>query len=232
MKCPFCKSRNTTKFGASVNKCYECDTLFNSDGIEITESVFSNSGSSATAFHFFIGIAFIIIMLIMFALGIFYQLHRLEKRIINVGYIKSHEYEILHAQYPRMTTGLYKIIKQAESDFSVPSYITASIIQGESEFSRYAVSVSGAKSYMQLMDGTAAELGVPDSFDPEQNIRGGVRFYKYCLTRASGNYALALKIYNAGPNRITFPKVSEDYSASCMNRISESENIKTRMIQI
>ena len=54
---------------------------------------------------------------------------------------------------------------------------------------------------MQCMAGTAAPSGVSDSFDPEQNIAGGVRYLRDCLDRFGHNVPLAVAAYNAGPGR-------------------------------
>ncbi len=51
---------------------------------------------------------------------------------------------------------------------------------------------------MQLMPKTAAALGVPDRFDPRENIRGGVRHLRYLLDRYQGSVPLALAAYSAG----------------------------------
>ena len=80
--------------------------------------------------------------------------------------------------------------------------LLASVVKAESDGNVRAVSRAGAKGLMQLMPGTAAGLGVEDSFQPEQNVRGGSAYLDALLTRYHDNLALALAAYNAGPEAV------------------------------
>jgi soluble lytic murein transglycosylase-like protein len=82
-----------------------------------------------------------------------------------------------------------------------PSLVSA-VVRVESCYDRHAVSRSGAQGLMQLMPATAIELGVNDSFDPEQNVAGGVRYLASMLKRFNNDVRLALAAYNAGPTSV------------------------------
>jgi soluble lytic murein transglycosylase-like protein len=77
--------------------------------------------------------------------------------------------------------------------------LLASLVKAESGGNARAVSPAGARGLMQLMPGTAAELGVQDTFKPDQNVRGGSAYLDALLTRYHDQLALALAAYNAGP---------------------------------
>ncbi|MDF2670773.1 MAG: lytic transglycosylase protein [Paenibacillus sp.] len=95
-----------------------------------------------------------------------------------------------------------EIVQQASTMFGVDEALIHSVIQAESGYRSNVVSSAGAKGLMQLMDGTAKQLGVTDSFDPTQNVFGGTRYLASLLQRYNGNEAVALAAYNAGPGRV------------------------------
>jgi soluble lytic murein transglycosylase-like protein len=82
-----------------------------------------------------------------------------------------------------------------------PSLIQAVIAQESGGHPR-AISSKGAKGLMQLMDGTAREMGVKDSMNPTENILGGTRYLRALLDRFDGDVSLALASYNAGAGAV------------------------------
>ena len=82
-----------------------------------------------------------------------------------------------------------------------PNLVKA-IIYIESRFDPSAVSERGACGLMQLMPETAAEVGVRDYLNPQENIAGGIIYFKRMLDIFNGDMGLALAAYNAGPNAV------------------------------
>lgn len=94
------------------------------------------------------------------------------------------------------------IIRSAAQKFGVPEELIKSVITAESAGKPDAKSHAGAKGLMQLMDGTARDLGVKNSYDPVQNIMGGAKYLSMMLARYDGDIELALAAYNAGPGNV------------------------------
>ena len=93
-------------------------------------------------------------------------------------------------------------IREASARHGVDPALVESVIRAESAFNPTAVSRAGARGLMQLMPKTAVALGVRDSFNPRENIDGGVRHLRYLLDRYPGNIALAVAAYNAGEGAV------------------------------
>lgn len=94
---------------------------------------------------------------------------------------------------------VHEMLAEAGKAHNLDVDLLASVVKAESGGHVHAVSPAGARGLMQLMPSTANSLGVQDSFQPEENVRGGTTYLDELLTRYHENLALALAAYNAGP---------------------------------
>lgn len=97
---------------------------------------------------------------------------------------------------------LAQMLTHAGQQHNVDVDLLASVVKAESNGNPHAVSRAGAEGLMQLMPATAAQLGVRDRFEPDQNVQGGSAYLDALLTRYHNNLALALAAYNAGPQAV------------------------------
>ena len=102
----------------------------------------------------------------------------------------------------RPTTDLNAVVNDASGRYRLDPDLVNSVIKAESEFKVHAVSPKGAQGLMQLMPGTAAQLGVRNAFDPKSNVDGGTRYLRELLERYNFDLVKALAAYNAGPQRV------------------------------
>ncbi len=94
------------------------------------------------------------------------------------------------------------IINFNAEKFGIDSALVKAVIKNESNGDYKAESKKGAKGLMQLMDSTAEELGVTNSFDPYQNIQGGVSYLKKMMDMFGNDFEKAVAAYNAGPGNV------------------------------
>lgn len=96
---------------------------------------------------------------------------------------------------------IYRLIATESEKIGVDPQFVYIIADIESGFDQYAISEVGAVGVMQLMPATAAELGVINSYDAAQNIRGGISYLNQLL-HEFGNPLMAAAAYHSGPQTV------------------------------
>jgi len=120
------------------------------------------------------------------------------------------------------SANIAQMVADAAKANDIDPLLVHSVIQVESNYNPYAVSSAGARGLMQLMPGTARDLGVTDSFDPRQNIEAGVKYLKQ-LKDQYPDERMALAAYNAGPGSVQKYRAVPPYpeTRSYVQRVGE-----------
>lgn len=120
-------------------------------------------------------------------------------------------------------------VEKAANKYGVDKNLIMAVIKQESSFNPDATSSAGAMGLMQLMPGTAEELGVTNAYDIQQNVDGGTKYLKNLLDMYGNCKELALAAYNAGPNTLASDHVD---NASEIDRLpSETRNYVSQIMK-
>jgi soluble lytic murein transglycosylase-like protein len=95
-----------------------------------------------------------------------------------------------------------QLVREASTRYRLDPDFVSSVIKAESNFKVHAISPKGAQGLMQLMPGTAAQLGVADPFDPKANVEAGTAHLSTLLDQYNNDPIKALAAYNAGAHRV------------------------------
>jgi len=117
-----------------------------------------------------------------------------------------------------------QLINQVSLEHGVDPKLVDALVRVESSYDPRAVSRKGAMGLMQLMPDTADRLEVEDPFDPEDNVRAGVKEFSRLVDRYAGNLQLALAAYNAGEGAVARYRGIPPYS--------ETRNYVSRILTI
>jgi soluble lytic murein transglycosylase-like protein len=122
--------------------------------------------------------------------------------------------------------GVRQHIQHAAARYGINSELVDAVAWQESRYNPRARSSAGAIGVMQLMPGTARQLGVTNPHDVRQNVAGGAAYLREQLERFGNNVPLALAAYNAGPGAVMkyggIPpyRETQDYVRQIMRRMS------------
>ena len=94
------------------------------------------------------------------------------------------------------------LIRAAATRHGLDENLVRAIVEVESNYNSQAVSRKGCIGLMQLHPDTAKRFGVRDSFDPGENIEGGVKYLNFLMSEFEGELPLVLAAYNAGENAV------------------------------
>ena len=94
------------------------------------------------------------------------------------------------------------LIQHFADKFHLEASLIKAVIKVESDFDPSVVSRKGAQGLMQLMPGTAIEVGVSNPFNPSEAIYGGSYYLRKMLDSFDRNLDHALAAYNAGPGAV------------------------------
>ncbi len=119
-------------------------------------------------------------------------------------------------------------VDKASRKYGVDRDFIMAVIKQESDFNPESTSGAGAMGLMQLMPGTARELGVTDAYDVEQNVDGGTEYLKKLLNMYGNSREMALAAYNAGSGTLASRGVD---SISKISRLPyETQNYVQKVI--
>ena len=148
------------------------------------------------------------------------------------GKVIKDDFSRLPADFEEFISATAKELSH-EYDVQLDSNLVKSVIKQESGFNPKAKSHAGAQGLMQLMPQTAKSLGVFNSDNPYQNVRGGITYLAQQLKKFDGNVQKALAAYNAGPNAVEkyngippYPE-TQNYVESIMKDYLARENYQS-----
>ena len=96
---------------------------------------------------------------------------------------------------------LDSMINKYASKYNVEPNLVKAVVKVESSNNPNAVSKAGGIGLGQLLPSTAKAMGV-NPYNPEDNIKGTVKYLDYLNKKFNGDTKKVLASYNAGPNAV------------------------------
>ncbi len=106
------------------------------------------------------------------------------------------------AELPQGKQWVIELTRSLSNWYALDPKLVLSVVAVESNFNHRAKSHKDARGLMQLIPGTAERFNVKNAYDASQNLRGGMRYLRWLLSRYQGNLTYTLAAYNAGEGRV------------------------------
>lgn len=101
-----------------------------------------------------------------------------------------------------------RLLHQEAARASIPPELALAVIEVESAFDRFAISVAGAQGYMQIMPFWLREIAGPEEnlFHAQTNLRMGCTILRFYLDKEKGDLFGALGRYNGSYGKRKYPE--------------------------
>ena len=112
-----------------------------------------------------------------------------------------------HVTDPQERIELLTLVHYEASRVALPPELILAVIEVESNFDRYAISVAGAIGLMQIMPFWLDEIGRPDDnlLHVDTNLRYGCTILRYYYDKEKGDLRRALGRYNGSLGKRKYP---------------------------
>lgn len=122
----------------------------------------------------------------------------IDREGIGGGTIDLRRLELLSPEKKRMAA----LVRKLASEYAIHPHLALAVVAVESNFEPRARSPRNAQGLMQLIPDTAVRFKVKNSYDPAQNVRGGLSYLRWLLSYYRGRVDLAVAAYNAGEGAV------------------------------
>ena len=108
---------------------------------------------------------------------------------------------------PQERINILKLVHMEATRADLPPELILAVIETESNFDHYAISVAGAIGLMQIMPFWLEDIGRPDDnlLHIDTNLRYGCTILKFYLDKEKGDLRRALGRYNGSLGRRKYP---------------------------
>ena len=112
-----------------------------------------------------------------------------------------------HVEDPSERVEILKLVHLEATRAELPPELVLAVIEVESNFDRYAISVAGAIGLMQIMPFWLDEIGRPDDnlLHIDTNLRYGCTILRFYLDKEDGDLRRALGRYNGSLGKRKYP---------------------------